>query len=416
MSKIICEICGTSYADSANQCPICGTARPAQIANAVDSSENAQYTYVKGGRFSKRNVRVRNGSNPDYVQEKPSGAKIGLIAVLVVLILAVIAIAVYVGITLTAAGNDTPTEPAPSQSISNPCQAIILPQKEILLENVGDTFALNARKSPSNSTDDLIFHTGNPEVATVSDDGLLTAISKGTAEITIKCGEVTVLCQVTVGVVEPLPELVLNRQEITFTAEGETWMVYSGDIAVEEITWTSDDESVVLVSDGLIIAVGEGQTVVHAQYNDLTASCPVNCEFGSSDPGNSGGITEDGGGIGEDSGNMGGSGGGIGEDGGNGGVSVALEMHTTFGSLPYNEYLGAYDVTINAGQKLSFYLNDGTGNVTGVAWSLPAGTTCCRLGDVSNDTDNVLYALERGNVYLSGSYMGQTIKCYIRVN
>ena len=416
MSKIICDICGTSYADTASHCPICGTARPEHPTNVVDTGESSEYTYVKGGRFSKANVRKRNSGNPDYGQDKPSGAKIGLIAVLIVLILAVVAIAVYIGITLAAGSNNARSEPAPSQSISNPCQAIILPQKEILLENVGDTALLDPRKSPSNSTDEFVFDTSNPEVVTVSDGGLLTAITKGTAEVTIKCGEVTVLCQVTVGVIEPLPELVLNRQQITFTSEGETWMVYSGDIAVEDIIWTSDDESVALVSDGLIIAIGQGQTVIHAAYNDLTASCPVKCEFGSANPGGSGGITEDSGGIGEDSGNLGGSGGGIGEDGGNGGVSATLEMRTTFGALPYNEYLNAYDVTINAGQKLSFYLNDGTGNVTGVIWSLPDGTTCCKLGEASLDADNVLYALERGNVYLTASYMGKTIKCYVRVN
>ena len=28
MSKIICEVCGTSYPSSAAQCPICGCVRP----------------------------------------------------------------------------------------------------------------------------------------------------------------------------------------------------------------------------------------------------------------------------------------------------------------------------------------------------------------------------------------------------
>ncbi len=417
MSKIICDICGTSYADTASQCPICGTVRPTDVQSVPEDGEAAEYTYVKGGRFSKGNVRKRNNGREYPENEKHSGAKIGLIVVLIALILIVIAIATYVVITLVGSNQEnSPTDPTPTQTVTNPCVAIVLPEKEILLENVGDTQLLNVRKSPLNSTDEFVFESSDPEVVTVDEQGMLEAIGEGTAVITITCGDVQVECQVTVGKAEELPVLQLNRQEITFTQEGETWLVYSGEIPVADITWTSDDESVVLISEGLIIAVGEGETNIRAEYEGETVVCPVRCSFGKNDPTSSGGITEDGGGIGEDIGDLGGSGSGIGEDGGNSGTSMNIKMHTTFGPGLYNDYLNAYDVTINAGDRLSFYLYDGSERLNGVVWSLPEGTTCCRLGEVSNDTDNVLYALASGNVYLSGSYNGQTIKCYIRVN
>ena len=64
MSKIICDICGTSYPETAEQCPICGTARPVDIQGIIPDDEPAEprsgYTYVKGGRFSKANVKKRN--------------------------------------------------------------------------------------------------------------------------------------------------------------------------------------------------------------------------------------------------------------------------------------------------------------------------------------------------------------------
>ena len=31
MSKIICDICGTSYPETAKQCPICGCVRPGDV-------------------------------------------------------------------------------------------------------------------------------------------------------------------------------------------------------------------------------------------------------------------------------------------------------------------------------------------------------------------------------------------------
>ena len=422
MSKIICDICGTSYADTASQCPICGTVRPTEMQSAPDEDNAPEYTYVKGGRFSKGNVRKRNSGREYSEADKPSGTKIGLIVVLIALILIVIAIAAYVVITLTGGNQgDSVTEPAPSQTVTNPCQAIVLPQKEIRLENVGDTILLNVRKSPVNSTDSLVFRSSDPDVVTVDDLGNLKAMKDGTATIIITCGDVMAECQVTVGKIEEPPVLQLDRQEIIFDKQGDTWQFFTGDIVVSDIQWSSDDEGVALISDGLVVAVGEGQTVIHAVYGEHTASCIIKCDFSSEGPDISGGIGEDigdlggSGGIGEDIGDLGGSGGGIGEDGGNSGASQNIKMYTTFGQGLYNDYLNAYDVTINAGDRLSFYLHDDNGRLSSVAWSLPEGTTCCRLGEVSNDTDNVLYALAPGNAYLSGSYNGQTIKCYIRV-
>ena len=61
MSKIICEFCGTSYPEAATQCPICGCVRPANDDEFMDVLEEAsqehEYHFVKGGRFSAKNVK-----------------------------------------------------------------------------------------------------------------------------------------------------------------------------------------------------------------------------------------------------------------------------------------------------------------------------------------------------------------------
>lgn len=63
MSKIICDVCGSAYSDTASQCPICGTARrdaSPTVSNASEDAAGNGYTYVRGGRFSHANVRRHN--------------------------------------------------------------------------------------------------------------------------------------------------------------------------------------------------------------------------------------------------------------------------------------------------------------------------------------------------------------------
>lgn len=415
MSKIICDICGTSYADTANQCPICGTVRPAESSVQSDG-EAAEYTYVKGGRFSKGNVRKRNSGKEYSPDDNRSGGKIGLIVLLAVLVLIVIAIAVYVVITLIGNNQNNPViDPAPSQSVNNPCQAIVLSNKQILLENIGDEAQLNARKSPVNSTDTMYFESSDPEIVTVNDSGKIKAIAKGTASIIITCGDVRVECEITVGTAEELPVLQLNRQEILFEEQGKTWQFYAGDIDVADIQWTSDNESVALISDGLVVAVGEGETTIHAVYGEYTASCVIKCDFNNELPNQPGGVGEDtgdlggSGGIGEDLGDLGGFG-GIGEDNGSAAVTENLVMSTNFGSMDYNNHLGAYDVTIGVGYELRFYLKAGDQSLSEVSWSIPESTTCCTL------SGNVIKTISSGEVYLTAAYNGRTVKCIIRIS
>ena len=43
MNKVVCNICGTSYPESAKQCPICGSIRPGdvqRITNEVKSNDS----------------------------------------------------------------------------------------------------------------------------------------------------------------------------------------------------------------------------------------------------------------------------------------------------------------------------------------------------------------------------------------
>ena len=116
MSKIICDVCGTSYAESATQCPICGCVRPSNAipvdidADNQDAGERKNYTYVKGGRFSKANVKKRQmgihseSLNPDDDAQNKSPRKrngdIGLIIAVCVLLLAILAVVIYIAFSV----------------------------------------------------------------------------------------------------------------------------------------------------------------------------------------------------------------------------------------------------------------------------------------------------------------------------
>ena len=63
MNKIVCDLCGTSYPETAPQCPICGTAKSDTAKTKPDAESG--YAYVKGGRFSHANVRKRNAGQKD---------------------------------------------------------------------------------------------------------------------------------------------------------------------------------------------------------------------------------------------------------------------------------------------------------------------------------------------------------------
>ena len=101
MSKVICDVCGTTFPETANQCPICGSARNSSAQTGagdgtIPMEEGNAYTYVKGGRFSKSNVRKRNktgqpmqrhSGEPPKKDNNKEGSNKGLVFVVVILLL-----------------------------------------------------------------------------------------------------------------------------------------------------------------------------------------------------------------------------------------------------------------------------------------------------------------------------------------
>lgn len=158
-------------------------------------------------------------------------------------------------------------------------EEIILNETSVsLYEN--ETIQLTAIVKPENATESsLIWISSNEEVATVSDDGLVQAMSAGHAIITAKCGDVTAECNV-----EILPGIVaksisLNESLISII-KGNTFQLVAKidpeDTSDKTIVWTSNNETVAAVSsNGLITANGIGNTQIVASCGEVSAVCEV---------------------------------------------------------------------------------------------------------------------------------------------
>lgn len=334
MSKIICEICGTAYSETSTQCPICGYVRSAEAA-AVAAPETAEensgsYTYVKGGRFSKSNVKKRNRANQKPENAKSAGAaaaaanrvretqpkkkkkNVGFIIVSIILLLLVLAFVLFLvyKLFLPALPEVTPEEPSSSQQTDPEetvisCTGITLDATEVTLTEIGAARMIYATPAPADTTDTLDFKSSDESVVTVTDTGKIVAVGPGEASVTVTCGDIQVSCSVicqietesddpteesteeptdetTEETEEPtisLDDFKAKKTDITFFNAGEKFTLYSGDIDVSLITWTSDNESVATIENGVVKAVGKGTTKVHGEINGVVITCIVRCSF-----------------------------------------------------------------------------------------------------------------------------------------
>ena len=149
----------------------------------------------------------------------------------------------------------------------------------------GETETLVATVMPENATDkSVVWESGNESAATVSQEGIVTAVGEGKATITVKTndGGFSASCEVTVNKkVIAVTSVVLGNTELTLV-EGEeeklAVAVTPENATDKSVVWESGNESVATVSqEGLVTAVGEGKATITVKTNDggFSASCEV---------------------------------------------------------------------------------------------------------------------------------------------
>ncbi len=156
---------------------------------------------------------------------------------------------------------------------------IQLSQNSLSLK-VGEKASLTATVSPPNATDKTVrWSSSQTSVATVSNAGQVAAIGNGTAVITATAGNKSAKCTVTVqdGVIA-VESVSLSEESLTL-GEGETATlvitILPEDATDKAVTWTSSDEAVATVFDGVVTAVKEGTAIITATAGGKSAQCSV---------------------------------------------------------------------------------------------------------------------------------------------
>ncbi len=149
---------------------------------------------------------------------------------------------------------------------------------------VGQNETLTATIAPANATNKNVSWsvTAGDTYASVSDEGVVTAVAPGEATVTVTTedGGFTASCNVTVTAVVNVTSVSLNKTETSlFVGENETLTAtVSPDGATNKnISWESSDPTVVSVVDGELTALKAGTATITVTTEDgaKTATCAV---------------------------------------------------------------------------------------------------------------------------------------------
>ncbi len=141
----------------------------------------------------------------------------------------------------------------------------------------GQNERLTATVNPENATDKTVtWSSSDATIASITQDGQVTALKSGKAVITAKAGEKSATCEVTITT--PVESVSLDRSSVSLE-EGQTTTLIAtispNDADEKTVTWTTSNASVALVNDGVVKAVAEGQATITAKAGDKSATCIV---------------------------------------------------------------------------------------------------------------------------------------------
>ena len=329
---IKCEYCGEMYSVTYKHCPFCnedGTGR------WDDPAPEEEYIYDDEERADARGGKRLIGGGGGGRRGPSAGRIIGTLLSLA-LIVAAGCIVFSLVRSLVGGEKPTPTPPPPSIESTAPTETpsdepsapvsespavpttpttdptlppapttpaveLIAPtsfkisHSDVTLDHMGETFTITPTYTPANARGDITWKSSNPNVASVSWDGKVTAVSKGTVTITATVagvGEKTCIVRcnfkagsgssTTVPAATPTPaasSLKLSREDFTLASVGDSWTLkVSGTSSTP--TWSSTNTSVATVSaNGTVTAVAKGTCKVKATVDGVTLECIVRCNW-----------------------------------------------------------------------------------------------------------------------------------------
>lgn len=164
----------------------------------------------------------------------------------------------------------------------NPVESVTLNEHSITL-NKTEQFNLSVSILPEDADDKTINWTSeDTSVATVDENGVVTAIKEGQTEIVVTSTATGLQDRCTVLVRKNVTNIALDESQITFSNIGEfkqlSVIITPEDATEQGVTWKSSNEAICTVTNqGLVTATGIGSTLVTATTVDggLTANCVV---------------------------------------------------------------------------------------------------------------------------------------------
>lgn len=356
MNKIICDICGTSYPDTSDSCPVCGCSRDAaadflsaedledtlileEEAVSEPVKEKEIFDFDKVNAVSVEDIEEFDDDDDDIDDEDDDDddddddeddedddeprSNTFVIILLTILIIALLGAAGFIYFryflpnraeetTPTTAVQQMQEATAASTELTIPCDYMTMTNAGVAELNAeGQQFLLHIRAIPENTTDRIIYTSGDESVATVTDDGKITAVAEGETIVFITCGKYSIECPVIVKYEEetvPTTEAVTETTAETMAQEAteateETKAPSSSDVVLklkkndiqlgvyyqfqlqldcdlkpEEVTWTSEHPHIAKVDEqGNVTAMKQGTTSVTAKYGDQEVKCMVRC-------------------------------------------------------------------------------------------------------------------------------------------
>ena len=365
MNKIICDICGTSYPDTAESCPVCGCSRDsaADFLNAeileeeiavgaaemaADVEEEDIFDLKETDTASEDEVIEDEEDDDDDEDEEDDDeddddeddddddddddaprSNTFVIILLTVLIIVLLGAAAFIYFrfflpnraeetTPTTVAQQLPETTEASTEATIPCEHIAMTNAGVAELNAeGQQFLLHIKAIPEDTTDKIIYTSGDESVATVTEDGKITAISEGETIVYISCGKYSIECPVIVQyeeeTVPPTTEVVeetigetvaettgetvageeieetqapvnsnvtlkLKKTDIQLGVYYQFQLQLDCDLKPEDVTWTSEHPHIATVdAQGNVTAVKQGTTSVIAKYGDQEVSCMVRC-------------------------------------------------------------------------------------------------------------------------------------------
>lgn len=153
---------------------------------------------------------------------------------------------------------------------------MLLNKSELTL-SVGEGFSLSAKCNSGSHAFSVTYKSSNPQVATVSEDGLIKSVSTGECEI-IACAynELKSSCKVTIK--DAPTSLKFSKSEVVLgvTEQFAPKLEFNENEASNSVVYSLSDDSVLKFEDSVVTALGCGECVVTATtHNGVKAQLNV---------------------------------------------------------------------------------------------------------------------------------------------